>query len=416
MRSQKKTFIQSLALASIAFGGMLLYDYFAGNSIKAPNSRISHREILIESVRKLSELWKAGKWDAYVLQSCPRLFFEEENYSTDFLKCNSHYLHCLYKDRSLRVEVNKKAYSVKLNFTPEVITKKNKPFYMLGPTSELGPHTRDNGLYVSVEFNQEKMPIRLRSDCHSLYLPQGDYGQTLGLKEDPYRWSNRNRDLFFDKFLVRKRDVLEFYEQTNHPNLKEYQALSMKELSLPSDSLTEDQMHQYCAYQGKTLMKAHIFDAIFYHPGPEGVASERMLLSTRSPYPWSWRKGDSHREKILKGEKKEVTLNDCKNLYSLECLTFQDKIDPFLTGLGWSGGYMGLGVISEFTENSIEPRRNTLLSSKKLSITSHWHQLGARAYWNGRDHDRKNFSYGFENFPNHIQEIPVGFRCMREVF
>ena len=79
----------------------------------------------------------------------------------------------------------------------------------------------------------------------------------------------------------------------------------------------------------------------------------------------------------------------------------------------WIGIFQVMGGFPQYLEPGIYQEENIFLSSKYFDNNSNWHRLGRRSYWSGKGFQDKDFSKDI--MPSNIDEMGVGFRCMRTV-
>ncbi|MBF0314387.1 MAG: hypothetical protein HQK52_13300 [Oligoflexia bacterium] len=268
------------------------------------------------------------------------------------------------------------------------------------------------------EYPQYTMEILLEDSCHSTYLPNSIYASP-NTSKGAWFWDNYQRHIFVDKFMASYRDIVEWIEYGNGDNTIAIPS-SREFWSFPATSLTPKQMHAYCAFRGKQLLEAHIYDAATYYYALSEQAKQRPseidkeLAYThakellQNPYPWCENKIDSfvfklqqdlERLKRMHPQKRfgilnnlrslhpdtiidrYLSLDNCQNLFARECAEYYYFPVYSSNGTSWSGLYQILGGFPEYFRNPILSKENLKISSFYLSINSPWQALGKRAYW-----------------------------------
>jgi len=265
-------------------------------------------------------------------------------------------------------------------------------------------------LFFSVK--KTKLNILLENSCADTYLPNRTYGKGPFQSRNDWKWDNLNRAIYIDKFQVTNRDIKEWMEyDLTAPNIiipKQSTALSA-----PTSNLTVVQMQRYCAFQGKQLLQAHFFDAATFYLGRK----RKSGILFRSQYPWTRKAKSSFLYKAQNDLEYSFNKKYCSKIYSKECL---NTTFPFYNhstnSSSWMGIYQVFGGMLEYFDNPINQKQNINASSYYFPLTSRWHQLGVRSYWDGMHHAQKNFRWTKFGPPNiRSTQLKVGFRCMRNV-
>jgi hypothetical protein len=102
----------------------------------------------------------------------------------------------------------------------------------------------------------------------------------------------------------------------------------------------------------------------------------------------------------------------CNQVFSSECVKLVPFEDFQFNATSWLGLSSILGGPMEYMRNPVESNENLLASSYHYPITSNYHQLGKRAFWDGLGHTWENFT--LEERPLN-EKGEIGFRCMRVI-
>ncbi len=349
---------------------------------------------LYQSIELVQELWAGGLRDQVkeYLTLCP-----EEKTSSD--KCSLKLLNCLSKSDHFSKKF------AKIEVKKELVTKAS--FHEVNvPFSEA----------VEIDFlsGEAKASVYLEKGCEEIYLPKRMYAleDTTGRKYS--WWDNFDRHYFLEKDVVTVGEVklwLEYDTDFKQGDEILKSIPSKSKVDSPMLGLKFSEMERFCSFHGKQVMSASLFDAASMHPGD--LSTDRMKFPLRSIWPWDYKKKTGVVWEHRSGKKKEVDANDCKKVFSLECLN-EKTLDR--SGVHtWTGLRAVLGGELEVFRNNIYPRRNLKASSFLFELKSRWHELGNRAYWDGQGFSIHNFNFRFEDPSSQHDSFGVAFRCSREV-
>ncbi len=337
----------------------------------------NHQEIpLAGTLEKLSRVWTTGELNGFDAPECSKV-------NIAFRKCNPHFLKCLAKN-------NYRVNNFAIHFPTH---QKNLPYQII------------DGRYLWIELkNKEKSKeLLLENICRETILDEGDYAIGPQSRND-FIWNNLGRKIFIDKFQVLNWEIEEWLDQegktlSRPDNLKKYEV---------ADWLLPEQMQQYCHFRGGQVSMAHVLDAAFFYK----TYDRGDTVLHRSPYPWQ-PKGRKTFLKELKKKDFKLEKSHCKKIPALECRELLSPEEIYKSSPTWSGVFQALGGHMEYTRNPLRPRRNVNVSSWYFPLNSSWHQVGRRAYWDGKGHALSNFTFSREDPSDKVSTIGVAFRCMR---
>lgn len=229
----------------------------------------------------------------------------------------------------------------------------------------------------------------LADTCRDAFLPQRiyGYGKVPDKRDDGFLWDNFDRLLFIDRFYVTNQQVNEWRKFSKKLLIEDRKLWPLPAL------LPRKEQIDYCAFLGKRLLEAKLFDAAsmtppdLKNPLPEKVP--------RPETPWQ--------RDLRKTFLGMARINPDYQLTPLDCELAQVEGCPSRFASSDSASWMGmnysLGFYPESLRNFIEPEKNLKRSSKFFAPASTWHELGLRDTWSGEQSDKE----------------PVAFRCYEEV-
>lgn len=367
-------------------------------------SKESEAREWLEAFRDVERTFKLGesaKSSTEVDENCRDLLGDLTQTDRSYLRCNPDFLACLAR--------------LGKGFGPE-------GRYGLSEKYQI---ERRAGRPVVYRFSLTKgkahFDIDLTPYCKELYLPERLYAQGQAPREgaeEELLWDNVGRAIFIDRDPVSVRDLREILALTKRA---EYQGVltasevatieklvGASNLAAPVLDLNLSTQHKVCAFWGKELLRAEVYDAATFLPfDPEEAFPAQV---SRSPYPWSKRRSDV----FLASKEPEINEQNCARAYVYECMGKLKQMNFESLSNSWIGLRMILGHEIESMRNVHSPRKNAMLSSKYFKATSRWHQLGMRGYWDGESFDYRNFNFALEDpaIPTRT-EFGVSFRCMR---
>lgn len=359
----------------------------------------SFTEVVLSGLPKLIERWQLGdqeglfggeKWKCSELPASPHV-------AQAYLSCNPHYLECWARGEAgipaeIPVVLGDKTFHLRLsNSFP------NSRHGKWVTRAELNvPHVPLSGLLVEVEVKEmpgKSWPMILDDSCRGSALPQRrySYGPRPEKRERPHEmdWDTDGRNIIIDKFLVSRSDVNTWWQATAKPApLPETNA---KLWALPAIGLTETERSEFCAWHGKKVMEAHLWDAATMNP--PNIDRPFPEFVVKSWLPWTRDRRGTFFEEAALNPDWEPRAIDCALAYVKEC---QGKF-PYLPhetdNVSWMGIYQVLGGTPEYLRNPVEPELELKASSQFLSAADPLHQLGRR-------------------IP--AADTAMGFRCYRE--
>ncbi len=363
------------------------------------------------------ELWQQGA------ANCQDVLGPSQFVSYSYLACNPGMIECLGRNQfKFKASVDKNNYQVQ--FSPAFKNSKGEQRYYQLLTHDNGSSLRRPDNAIEIELISEQFPglvsrLLLEDICGMAYLPHGKYAYGPQVKNKSkninleWNWDNHGRFIYIDKHLVTNRDLLDWLDfgaVEPAAGVELRAGLSGKVLAAPATHLTTEQMERYCAFRGKQVLQAHIYDAATFMPFKNDTETK---VIHRGPYPWSIKETDGHLYQAIKDGNFNPTKEACQIVYSSECIGELPLEHRGKLSNSWTGLYQILGGYLEYMKNQIEPDKNLKMSSFYFPVDSGWHRLGMRSYWDGLGHQLENFA------PNQLPDIngafEVGFRCMKEL-
>jgi hypothetical protein len=348
---------------------------------------------VIEAAKpRLLKLWKEG--DLFFPKSgvnCPDEIQHSSSIGRSYYQCNPHFWQCYWQkgvkeNPVIEVDLFGQKYHI------EAIPSFNGRFYDLYKSNGTGPLKYGYMVEISVnEFPGQTQTMILADSCRDTYLPQRiyGYGKVNNPREDGFIWDNFDRQIFIDKFYVTNRQTNEWYKLTGH---EEKIIKDPKLFPLPA-LLSLDEQRSYCAFYGKRLMEAKLFDAASMTPSDlKNPLPEKV---SRPATPWQ--------RDLSKTFLGMARINPDYELTPLDCQLAQVKgcEEKYFTtdSVTWMGMNYPLGFNSESVENRIDPKKNLKKSSRAFKPASQFHELGVYDSWDEKQPETS----------------PVAFRCYEEV-
>ena len=367
--------------------------------VSSPSEKL-FTQVIRAGMPEVLRLWEDG--GAYLPKNgpqCPAEMKFSPRVGKDYFRCQPHLWQCYWagglreKSRSLEIEYFGRTYHLRAlpSFSPiPAYSEKPRYYELIRKTGKLG--VRD-GMKVKLEITEfpgEVQTVFLPDSCRDTYLPERIYGYGKRAKGDGFVWDNFDRKIFIDKFYVSNQRVNEWKILQGKPN----EILADRELWPWPAELRLSEQRDYCAFYGKRLLEANLFDAATMQPVDLKNPKPEVIVRAQTP----WQRDLS---KTFFGT---ARLNNDFQLTPLNCQLAQVSGCPerIFTNdsISWMGVNYGLGFYPESFENFIEPRRNLKLSSRFFPAASDWHELGLRDTWNGEKASKK---------------FPVAFRCYEEI-
>jgi hypothetical protein len=346
-------------------------------------------------------LWQEG--DRFFPKEGPRCddeIWHEKTVGRSYYQCNPHFWQCYWQGGvtatpAFPVDLFGQTFHVVATpaFAPVPALSSAPRYYSLFRRREPGfPHHYG---YV-VELTVRELPgfsqsLILSDACRDTYLPERlyGYGKVKDKRSEGFVWDNFDRNLFLDRYYVTNRQVNEWRLLTNQTaKLERDRRRWPRPAVLP---LAEQEA--YCAFYGKRLLEAKLFDAATMPP-----AEPKNPLPTKVPRPETPWQRDLSRSFLG-----TARANPDYQLTPLDCHLAQVQGCPethFTTDSAtWMGIHHALGFSPESLANFVEPALNLKPSSRFYAPASEWHELGVRASWDGAPDPKR----------------PVAFRCYEEV-
>lgn len=347
------------------------------------------------------KLWEEG--DRYFPKEGPQCDEEiqhEKKVGRSYYQCNPHFWQCYWQGGvkrypEIEVDLFGQTFHVvaKASFEPIPSFSSAPRFYQLlkRKTPDMTVHY---GYIVELQVKEipgMSQPMILTDSCRDTYLPERIYGQgqVKDRREDGFIWDNFGRNIFIDRFYVTNRQINEWRVLSGEVNKVEK---DRKKWPAPALIPLNEQI-AYCAFYGKRLLEAKLFDAATMSPTDlKNPLPEKVL---RPDTPWQ--------RDLSKTFLGVARINPDYQLTPLDCqlAEVQGCSERFFStdSATWMGFNFVLGFYPESLRNFIDPESNLKMSSKFLPPSSTWHQLGLLSKWNGIQ----------------TSELPVAFRCYEEV-
>lgn len=397
MKNYKRFILPMLVCAVIIGAGITIFQLRV-TRIKKPDHFIQDKEAinrLIQNSSEIQNLWVQGEdareW-SLIKDNCLKYLKITQKFDEALLRCNPILLQC------------HALFSKNLNYkliSPD--DQEELPYRYMTKSNSSYAGLREAGVAVTIEDikTKKRLDVFLADQCQEVYLEQRAYayGEQVEIKDgEDYRFDNYNRHIYFDVHLVTNAEINDWLKFGNPDFVRGIKEKSGNDLFLPSVDLTYNQMENFCAFKGKQIMMAHIFDAATFLP--MDLNEKIPKNNQRSPYYWT--------------KKASEYKSDCSLIYSKDCLT-KKQFQLNSTGPTWAGLQDSMGGVFEVFRNPIDPESNLKASSFYFDSKSSWHKLGFRAGWDGDGFDLRNFDFRGLNPFVAIDKFQVGFRCMREV-
>jgi hypothetical protein len=351
---------------------------------------------------QLLQLWEEG--DRLLEKAgtrCPNEIGYNKSVGRSYYQCQPHFWECYWRGGvqegpALKVDLYGQSYHVRARdrFSSLPAISSEPRHMQFWRQSQAGQPLRYG---YRVELEVAELPgfsqsLILTDTCRDVYLPQRIYAYGANLKnrqDEGWIWDNFDRHLFLDKFYVSNQKINEWRLATNQLD----KFISDRQLWHQPALLKREEQQQYCAFLGKRVLEAKLFDAATMPPAD--VSNPLPERIQRSQTPW-------HRD-ISKTFLGMARINPDFQLTPLDCQLAQVNgcSNRYFTtdSASWMGIHYAIGFYPEAFTNNLEPALNLKRSSKFLAPSSEWHELGLRSRWNGEQQEK----------------LPVAFRCYEEV-
>ena len=361
-------------------------------------------QVIEASLPKVTELWEEG--DRFITKSglrCPQEVVLSPKIGRSYYQCQPHFWQCYWEggvtseQPYLKIDLFGQTYHVraKPSFPSIEAYGPNSRYYQWLKTEGEGLNLK-YGMVVDLEVKEIpgiSQSMLLTDTCRDSYLPERvyAYGKLKDKKDKGFVWDNFDRDIFIDKFYVSNQQV------------NEWRLLSNEDKNVVSDPkmwgepayLNRDEQIKYCAFYGKRLLEAKLFDAATMAPTDQSNPFPEVMLRPQTP----WQRD------LSKSFLGVARINPDYQLTPLDCQLAQVKgcAERYYTtdSATWMGVFFGIGFEKESYRNPIEPSKTLKISSRAHAPDSEWHELGVRGNWKG-EQDEKDHS-------------KVAFRCYEEV-
>ena len=349
---------------------------------------------VIEAARpKLIRLWEEG--DRYFPKTgvnCPGEIVHDNSIGGSYYQCNPHFWQCYWQGGV--VETPELEIDL-FGQTFHVIAKANvdSRYYDLFYRSEPGINLKYGYLVEVVvkELPGLSQPLILADSCRDTYLPQRiyGYGKVSDRRDDGFIWDNFGRHIFIDKFYVTNRQANEWLILNGKSDKVENDRAKWPHPAI----LPLQEQKSYCAFYGKRLLEAKLFDAATM--SPSDLKNPKPDKVFRPQTPWQRDLSRTFLGMSRINPDYQLTPLDCQLAEVQGCHEKYFSTDSAT----WMGFHYALGFYPEALNNFIHPKKNIKMSSKFMAPASPWHELGYYSEWDGIQ----------------TSSMPVAFRCYEEV-
>lgn len=355
---------------------------------------------VIEAARpSILKLWEDG--DRFFPKdgpNCPDEIVHDKSVGRSYYQCNPHFWQCYWQEGvktypSIEIGIFGQTFHIiaKPSFDPIPQFSTSHRYYKLfSRKGEDFPLSYGYIVDIMVkEIPGFSQPMILADTCRDTFLPQRiyAYGKVKDKRDEGFLWDNFDRNIFIDRFYVTNRQVNEWRVLSGQPIVSD-----RKKWPEPAFIPKKEQI-EYCAFYGKRLLEAKLFDAAAMTPGELKNPLSRTFARPETP----WQRDLS---KTFLGMSR---INPDYQLTPLDCQLAEVQGCPsryFTTDSAtWMGMNYALGFYPESLVNEIEPTKNLKKSSRFLAQASPWHELGSYDVWDGTQNAK----------------TPVAFRCYEEV-
>lgn len=350
---------------------------------------------------QLQRLWEEG--DRYFPKdgpNCPAEILHDKAIGRSYYQCQPHFWQCYWqagvtKNPGIEIDLFGQTFHVvaKASFEPVPAYSSTPRYYQMFKREAPGLNLH-YGYIVEISVREIPgftQPLILTDSCRDTYLPERvyGYGKVQDRREDGFLWDNFGREIYLDKFYVTNQQVNEWRILKGEKDKIEADRTKWPKPALIS--LVEQK--NYCAYFGKRLLEAKLFDAATMSPSDLKNSKPDRVLRPETP----WQR--DHSRSFLG----MARINPDYQLTPLDCQLAQVQgcAEKYFTtdSSTWMGLNFALGFYPESLANAIEPTKNLKQSSRFLPPASEWHQLGTLSNWKGEQTEGSS----------------VAFRCYEEV-
>lgn len=394
-----------LVLGFLSVAGIILLFFRPRPALETRLKRPSSPEKLFAQVilaarPKILQVWEEG--DRFIRKEglqCDEEILFDTKIGRSYYQCQPHFWQCYWqggvkKDPAIKIDLFGQTFHLraKPSFNPINAISSQKRFYEIlnGPYQGLNFHYG-----VLVEFSIDEVPdltwpMILTDTCRDSYLPQRIYpfGKNTDKKGEGFIWDNFDRQIFIDKFYVSEQQVNTWKLLTGRKDIE----LDRRKWPRPA-LLNLPEQQAFCAFFGKRLLEAKLFDAASMTPIDQKESKPQRVARPQTP----WQRDIS---KTFLGM---ARINEDYQLTPLDCVLAQVQgcHERFYStdSVTWMGFNYPLGFYPESLVNTVDPEKNLKVSSRFEPAASDWHELGLRGGWDGIQDAKR----------------PVAFRCYEEV-
>jgi len=337
-----------------------------------PESRDELFARVIEAaLPEVVKLWEEGKiLETEALFNCPKEITSNAKVGNAYYQCQPHFWQC-YWEGGVKKEKR----------IPIVIFDKKFHVTALPVFESITEYSEQPRFYKILKLNSKGLKSK--------------FGMKIELKtedlkdEKKFNWNNFQKHYFVDKFYVSNQKVNEWRLLT-----KNSKKMNLDRSQWPKPALLNlDEQIRYCAFWGKRLLEANIFDASTIPP--EEIKNPKSVYSKKPQTYWQRDLSKTFLGLARINSDYQLTPLDCQLAEVRGC----EERYFFTDSSSWMGVNFAIGYYAESFLNFFNPPKNLKISSNKLKASSEWHELGKRSSWKGIQKDNN----------------PVAFRCYEEV-
>ncbi len=357
---------------------------------------------VIEAAKpQILKLWEEG--DRLITKAgpnCPQEILHDPKVGRSYYQCNPHVWQCYWQsgivqNPTLEIDLFGQTFHLvaKATFEPISAFSTNPRTYEMFKRSEPGLNVQ-YGYIIDVQIKEIpglSQPMILTDSCRDTYLPQRiyAYGKVKDKRQEGFIWDNFDRQIFIDKFYVSNRQINEWRLLSNEPTKV---VLDRKRWPEPAFVDLKDQL-AYCAFYGKRLLEAKLFDAATMSPADLKETMPEIVMRPETPWQRDLSKSFLGMARI--NPDYQLTPLDCQLAQVQGCNERLFTTDSAT----WMGLNYALGFYPESFQNFIDPKLNLKKSSRYFAPAANLHELGTYAEWNGEQDTA----------------LPIAFRCYEEV-
>ncbi|WP_408097993.1 hypothetical protein ACJVC5_03445 [Peredibacter sp. HCB2-198] len=358
-------------------------------------------QVILAAKPEIQRLWEEG--DRYFPKDgvqCNDEILHDKSVGRSYYQCQPHFWQCYWqhgvtKTPAIEIELFGQTFHVvaKASFEPISAYSNTNRYYKMfkRETPGLNLHYGYIVELAVLEIPGFTQPMVLTDSCRDTYLPERiyGYGKVEDRRDDGFIWDNFGREIYLDKFYVSNQQVNEWRILKGEAS----KIVQDRKLWPRPALLNLSEQKNYCAFFGKRLLEAKLFDAATMSPSDTKNPKPEKVLRPDTPWQRDYSRSFLGMAKI--NPDYQLTPLDCQLAQVQGCAERYFTTDSST----WMGFNFALGFYPESLANDIDPEKNLKRSSRFLAPSSEWHQLGMLSHWKGEQ----------------TENLPVAFRCYEEV-